>query len=86
MGLFYIEESESTLIAQLRKVDEENDEFNKAIIKNDRANLLEEFWDKIQADLGILKIYGISKEELNKAFDDHKKKLEKRGHNFIEIR
>jgi flagellar biosynthesis/type III secretory pathway chaperone len=69
-----IGENEATLINQLKKVEEENDEFETAIIKNDINNAIEEFWDKVQSSLGALEKIGIRAEIV---IEDYPKHLEK---------
>ncbi|WP_297418573.1 DUF3850 domain-containing protein [Clostridium sp.] len=66
--------SETTLMNQLRKVEEENDEFETAIIKNDINNAIEEFWDKVQSSLGALEKIGIKADIV---IEDYSKHLEK---------
>lgn len=66
--------NETTLINQLRKVEEENDEFETAIIKNDINNAIEEFWDKVQSSLGALEKIGIKADIV---IEDYQKHLEK---------
>jgi phosphoribosyl-ATP pyrophosphohydrolase len=70
---------------QIQKVKEEKGEFAAAFVdykyKNTTANrnhCIEEFWDMVQAHLGLLNMNGITAEEVMKAYPKHIKKLENR--------
>ncbi|OPJ62062.1 DUF3850 domain-containing protein [Clostridium chromiireducens] len=70
--------NETTLINQLRKVEEENDEFETAIIKNDINNAIEEFWDKVQSSLGALEKIGIKADIVIEDYQKHLDKIRNR--------
>lgn len=67
--------NETTLMNQLRKVEEENDEFDTAIIKNDINNAIEEFWDKVQSSLGALEKIGIKADIVIEDYSRHLEKI-----------
>lgn len=73
-----------TSFLQLRKVIEEDNEFRSAIIKNDVANAIEEFWDAFQSKLGALDLMGVPLEMILNGQHVHMLKLEGRGHEFKE--
>lgn len=63
---------------QIRKVKEEDFEFLNAIDNDDVNNAVEEFWDKIQASLGLLSKYGVSIENVMEAYPTHLEKIKTR--------
>lgn len=63
---------------QWEKVAEEDKEFYAAMQVSDRNNQLEEFWDTVQARLGVLRKCGISAEEVMQYYTKHLEKLENR--------
>lgn len=67
-----------SLHEQWDKVFEEDTEFYKAMQNSDRDNQLEEFWDTVQARLGILRKHGIPAKEVMEYYHKHLKKLENR--------
>lgn len=69
-----------TLIQQMEKVREEDDEFLTAIIRGDRDNAIEEYWDKMQSGLGALKMMGIDEEEVMAGNKKHKEKMKNRDY------
>ena len=75
-------ENPPTLIGQLKKVEEEDAEFQRAVIKDDIDNALEEFYDKIESSLNALRMMGVSLEAIVAAQEKHFKKLEARGWKF----
>ena len=81
MELKFIELNTS-LIRQLDKIEEEKDEFVEALANIDNENLIEEFWDVVQAMMGVIDRRGVSIEELMKGREEHYNKLESRGHIF----
>lgn len=68
-----------TLVQQLAKVQEEDDEFLTEIIKCNRKEAIAEYWDKVQAGLGALKMIGVSEEEVMEGYQDHWNKMISRG-------
>jgi len=75
-------EINATLFDELRKCDEENEEFTQAIIKCDYDNAIEEFWDSAQTKLNVMDMAGIKLEDVYKGLDKHKEKMESRGNIF----
>ena len=71
-----------TLIQQIRKVEDEDIEFQRAVIKGDIDNALEEFFDKIESSLNALRLMGIPIEVIAEAQQKHYKKLQNRGWDF----
>ena len=63
---------------QWDKIAEEDMEFYAAMQNSDRNNQLEEFWDTVQARLGILRKHGIQAKEVMEYYPEHLKKLENR--------
>lgn len=70
--------SKVSLHEQWNKVSEEDAEFYVAMQNSDRNNQLEEFWDTVQARLGILRKHGIPAKEVMEYYPEHLKKLENR--------
>ena len=75
---------EPTIIQQIDKIREEDDEFIRAILKCNHSNAIEEFHDKISASLNALKMIGVSIEDIVEGQDKHFKKLLSRGWEFDE--
>lgn len=71
-----------TLSDEVCKFTEEQQEFKIAVRNNDRSNMIEEFFDVIQAMTGVMQKVGISDEELKEGLTRHNKKLLKRGWSF----
>ena len=46
-----------SLREQIEKIDEEDTEFIKAIMGEDNEHIIEEFWDTVQARLGLFLIF-----------------------------
>lgn len=64
---------------QSQKICEEEGEFIVALIKKDKENAIEEFWDIVQAHLGLLQVdLGITVEEVMEGYTKHLKKLKNR--------
>lgn len=64
---------------QLDKVKEEEKEFMVAIELADRENAIEEFWDNVQAKLGLMhKVFGIAADEVMEGYDKHLEKIKHR--------
>lgn len=76
--------SKPTVIQQIDKIREEDDEFVRAILKEDHLNAIEEFHDKITASLNALKMIGVSIEDVVNGQNKHFNKLLKRGWEFNE--
>ncbi|MDU1540594.1 MAG: hypothetical protein E6902_13375 [Paeniclostridium sordellii] len=75
---------ETDINEQKRKCMDELCEFICGVIKNDKENIIEEFFDVIQAMLGIIKILGIQS-MLLPGLIKHNKKLKSRGWKFTKI-
>ncbi|MDU5110293.1 MAG: hypothetical protein E6248_07580 [Clostridium sp.] len=73
-----------TLISQIHKCVEEDNEFIKAILRGDIPNAIEEFHDKITSSLNALRLSGIPLETIVDGQADHYKKLIERGWEFDE--
>ncbi|MEG2412589.1 MAG: hypothetical protein RSA29_17065 [Clostridium sp.] len=63
---------------QLIKIEEEDKEFLEAIESNDDKHKIEEFWDSVQARLGLLDMDGISAERVMQGYPEHLNKLKNR--------
>ncbi|MCI6278073.1 MAG: hypothetical protein MR639_15350 [Clostridium sp.] len=74
-----------TMFHELNKCKEEDDEFQKAVLKNDINNAIEEFHDSIQTKLNCLDMMGIPVDVICKAQSKHYKKLLNRGFVFKEV-
>lgn len=68
------------LFDELKKCIEEDDEFQRAILNNDPANAIEEFYDSIQTKVNCLDMMDIPIEIVCRDQDKHYKKL--RGRNI----
>lgn len=64
------------------KLSEEHHEFQVAAVKDDRENMLEEFFDVIQAAVGVMQKANITDEEIREGLVRHNKKLLRRGWKF----
>ena len=71
-----------TIVEQLYKITEEVNELDLALIKGDKINAIEEFYDVIQASLGALILIGIPMEDIIDGETKHFIKLLKRHHKF----
>lgn len=74
----------TNLKEQQRKCIDELCEFIVGVNKNDNENIIEEFFDVIQAMLGIIKILGIQS-MISPGLVKHNKKLKDRGWKFTKI-
>lgn len=63
---------------QFRKVLEEENEFVEAFFNLDKENMIEEFYDTLQAKLGLMHKCGISAEEVMEGYSKHLVKLSNR--------
>lgn len=73
-----IDLSNVTYKQQIEKIEEEDTELLKAIMKEDTANIIEEFWDCVQARLGLLDKAGINASRVMEGYDKHLEKLKNR--------
>lgn len=73
-----IDLSKVTRSEQFQKVLEEENEFCEAFFNLDRTNMIEEFFDSIQAKLGLLHKVGISAEEVMEGYSKHLVKIKNR--------
>ncbi|MBU3107163.1 hypothetical protein [Clostridium gasigenes] len=71
-----------TLIEELHKCKEEDDEFQIAVLKNDIDNAIEEFYDSVQTKINCLDMMGIPIEIVCRDQDKHYLKLNSRGIKF----
>lgn len=71
-----------TVISQLHKCQEEDNEFLRAVLKGDIGNSIEEFYDKITSSLNALRLLGVPLEMIVSGQADHYKKLIERGWDF----
>ena len=67
-----------TMEEQVAKINEEDEEFAVAIINYDLDNAIEEFYDCMQARLGLLEYLGVDAEDVMKAYPEHLEKLKNR--------
>ena len=68
-----------TLIDQVSKVKEEDQEFLNAVRYEEEEHAIEEFWDKVQSSLGLLyKMRGITAEEVMQYYKYHLEKIKNR--------
>lgn len=68
------------IIEQIEKIREEDEEFIRAVENLDKRNMIEEFYDSIQAKLTLMEQFGITIEELEFGEIEHLVKLKGRGH------
>lgn len=73
-----------TLMKELVKCVEEDQEFAKGALSNNIDNTIEEFWDSVQTKLNVMSIMGIPTDMIYKDLDKHIKKMNKRGYVFKE--
>lgn len=71
-----------TMFHELNKCKEEDNEFQKAVLKNDINNAIEEFYDSIQTKLNCLDMMCIPVDLICKNQSKHYKKLIQRGFTF----
>lgn len=70
---------------QMKKVNEEYREFIEAIEEHnyrnlkDNSHMIEEFWDLVQAGLGLLHFEGVEAKEVMEGYQEHLQKMEARG-------
>ena len=74
-----------TLFHELNKCKEEDDEFQRAVLKNDLDNAIEEFHDSIQTKLNCLDMRNIPIKVICMDQYKHYKELEQRGFIFKEL-
>ena len=68
-----------TLLDQIRKVKEEDQEFLDAVRYEEEEHAIEEFWDKVQSSIGLLyKMRGITADEVMKGYKYHLEKIKNR--------
>lgn len=85
MKLNYIKlDEDQTLLMQFAKIDEEVEEFKKALINGDTVNTIEEFYDIVRAAIGCCYINNINLQQLKDGEELHILKLKKRGWQFLE--
>ncbi|MBE6050633.1 MAG: hypothetical protein E7214_08260 [Clostridium sp.] len=63
---------------QIKKVLEEENEFWTAYRNKDKENLIEEFFDTLQAKLGLMHKAGITAEEVMEGYSKHLEKIKNR--------
>jgi phosphoribosyl-ATP pyrophosphohydrolase len=74
-----IDLTDVNILNQIIKVKEEEYEFIQAIIKEDIDNAIEEFYDTLQAKLGLLqKKFNISADDVMKQYYKHVNKIKNR--------
>ena len=78
--------SHPTLIGMIYKIEEEDREFSRALLKNDIDNAIEEFYDRIQVSLNALRMLGIPLEVIVEGQEKHFEKLKNRGWEFEDNR
>ena len=71
-----------TLMKELVKCVEEDQEFAKGALSNNIDNTIEEFWDSVQTKLNVMSIMGIPTDMIYKDLDKHIKKMNRRGYLF----
>lgn len=67
-----------SLMEQVDKAQEEEQEFWEAYGEQNKEHLLEEFYDSIQAKLGLMYKLGITAEEVMEAYSKHLEKIKNR--------
>jgi len=67
-----------TLIQQVDKAYEEVDEFEKAVLKHDATNSVEEFFDVVQSCLGALQKMGLDADYVMSQYPKHLEKIKDR--------
>lgn len=73
-----------TLIKELDKCTEEDNEFKKGALTNDIDNTIEEFWDSVQTKLNVMGMMGIPTDVIYKDLNKHIKKMNEREYVFKE--
>lgn len=73
---------DTNLFDEIRKCNEEDDEFFKAVIKCDIDNIIEEFWDSVQTKLNVMSMLEIPTEMIYGGLDKHTEKMNERGYVF----
>lgn len=73
-----------TLMKELVKCVEEDEEFVKGALKNNIDNTIEEFWDSVQTKLNVMGMMGIPTNMVYRDLDKHIKKMHERGYVFKE--
>lgn len=80
-----IDLSNVTFASEVNKYDEETNEFFEALhcfmysnTKEDKEHLIEEFWDTVQAELGLLDKLGITADEVMHEYHKHLEKIKNR--------
>lgn len=76
-----IDLSNVNILQQFFKSAEEEQEFKEAVLKGDKENAIEEFWDCVQAKLGLLEKIGISAEDVMRSYPKHLEKIKNRPRN-----
>lgn len=67
-----------TLSDEIKKVEEEDREFESAVLCSTKKHQIEEFWDCMQARLGVLQLLGIGEDEVMEGYRKHLKKIKNR--------
>ena len=80
----FLKNNNATLEEQILKCKEEMNEFISGVNKMDGYNIIEEFFDVIQAMLHVIKLLNLNG-ELKHGLKRHNKKLKSRGWEFEEI-
>ena len=78
-----IDLSKVSIREQFKKVIEEHEELIDALdglykTEDTKEHVIEEYWDVVQAWLGVLDKYGINADEVMEGYSKHLKKLEHR--------
>lgn len=79
-----IDLSEVEPYQQMDKFNEESNEFIEAIVEHsysnlkDNSHMIEEFWDMVQAGLGLLHIEGVNAREVMAGYPKHLEKIKHR--------
>lgn len=73
-----------TLMKELVKCVEEDEEFVEGTLKNNIDNTIEEFWDSVQTKLNVMGMMGIPTNMVYRDLDKHIKKMHERGYVFKE--
>lgn len=68
---------------EIEKCIEEDSEFVSGVLKKDKDNVIEEFWDSVQTKLNVMDIMGISmKDVYGRGLNKHLDKMDFRGYTF----
>lgn len=78
MELKNIDLDNISLKEQMEKVAEETKELQEAILNEPVKNIIGEFWDVVQANLGLLSKFGISADRVMEYYPKHLEKLKDR--------